>query len=115
MKEEHYTLTWEPEGGYLHHSTPEKPTGEENPAFKISQHIYSWLKLDGADVALWMVSGDSTNTNSGCWGGVVADLEKLLEQKLRWIICQIHENELPLKHLIIKLALTNTNLVSESS
>ena len=54
MKEEHYTLTWEPEGGYLHHSTPEKPTGEENPAFKISQHIYNWLNDDGADVALWI-------------------------------------------------------------
>ena len=87
-----------------------RPTGKEKPAFKISQHIYNWLNDDGADVALWMVSGDS-----GCRGGVVADLEKLLEQKLCWIICQIHENELPLKHLIIKLALTNTNLVSESS
>ena len=75
-----------------------RPTGKEKPAFKISQHIYNWLNDDGADVALWMVSGDS-----GCRGGVVADLEKLLEPKLHWIICQIHVNELPLRNLIIKL------------
>ena len=103
ISEEHYTLTWEPEGKYLHHFTKEPPTKGEKPALKIAQRIHTWLLDHGADDNLWMVSGDSTNTNSGLRGGVIAFLEKLLGHKVHWIICQIHVNELPLRHLIINL------------
>lgn len=33
-------------------------------------------------------------------GGIIYWLEKLLERKVYWVICQLHTNELPLRHLI---------------
>ena len=57
----------------------------------------------GADVNLWVVSGDSTNTNTGMWGGVTTFLEKLLGHRVHRLICQIHVNELPLRRLIVVL------------
>ena len=47
--------------------------------------------------------GDSTNCNTGWKGGTHAHLEKLLERRLVWGICNIHTHELPLRHLIAAL------------
>ena len=33
-------------------------------------------------------------------GGIIHWLEKLLNRKVFWVICAIHTNELPLRHLI---------------
>ena len=96
MVEEHYTITWEPEGKNLHHFTPDRPSVGDKPAQKIAQVIYEWLVQHGADVNLWMVSGDSTNT--GMWGDVITFLEKLRVHRL---ICEIYVNELPLRRLIV--------------
>ena len=57
------------------------------------------------------IDGDSTNLTTGCiihssllWiKGVIQYLEKKLGIKLIWIICALHTNELPLRHLMIAL------------
>lgn len=45
------------------------------------------------------VGCDSTVVNTGINGGVVRLLEKSFKQPLRWFICVLHINELPLRHL----------------
>ena len=49
------------------------------------------------------IRGDSTSLNSGIWGGVFHSVEKLLGRPLNWVVCGLHLNELPLRHLITGL------------
>ncbi|KAK4881795.1 hypothetical protein RN001_005114 [Aquatica leii] len=51
---------------------------------------------------------DGTVTNTGKYGGVIRLLEKRLHRPLQWIICLLHLNELPLRHLFAKLDGTTT-------
>lgn len=46
---------------------------------------------------------DGTNTNTEHKGGIVTLLEKHLNKPLQWFICQLHGNELPLRHLLSHL------------
>ena len=46
---------------------------------------------------------DGTNVNSGVKGGVIRLLELELGRPLQWLICLLHANELPLRHLLQKL------------
>ena len=103
VSEEHYSVTWEPSGKYLFHYTPEKPQKGEKPAMMISNGIYSWLQEHGATEDLVMIRGDSTSTNTGPAGGAIHYLEVRLGYKCHWLICLIHINELPFRHLMIKL------------
>ena len=108
ISEEHYTITQEPEGKYLHHFSPNdfkssSKGGIPKPAKRIALGLYDWLESHNADKSLQVIGGDSTNTITGWQGGAIAHLEKLIEQKCMWTICMIHLNELPLRHLIENL------------
>ena len=46
---------------------------------------------------------DSTNLNTGWEGGVIQFVESKLNKRLNWLICALHTNELPLRHLIVEL------------
>ena len=46
---------------------------------------------------------DGTNVNTGTKNGVIVALERALSRRLQWIVCQLHGNELPLRHLMQKL------------
>ena len=46
---------------------------------------------------------DGTNVNTGRKGGIIALMEQELQKPLQWLICQLHANELPLRHLLIHL------------
>lgn len=50
-----------------------------------------------------VVGCDGTAVNTGPKGGIVRLLEVELKKPLQWFICQIHANELPLRHLILHL------------
>lgn len=43
---------------------------------------------------------DGTNTNVGTKGDIIRLLELHLQKPLHWFVCQLHGNELPLRHLI---------------
>ena len=47
-----------------------------------------------------MIGGDSTNSNTGWKGGAFHFLEKYLDRRLFWCVCQLHTNELKLRRLI---------------
>ena len=90
---------------YLHHFTPGKLTGKEQPALKSAHNIYKWLK-DHTAAATQLVETPQITTQGASM------LEKLKEHKPHWIIFQINVNVLlPLMHLIIKLHTLYTHLI----
>jgi len=58
--------------------------------------IFRYTNLD----SLIAVGCDGTNVNTGNAGGIIALLEKHLNKPLQWLVCQLHANELPLRHLL---------------
>ena len=49
--------------------------------------------------AVGHVGCDGTAVNTGIRGGIIRLLEEALNRPLEWFVCQLHANELPLKHL----------------
>ena len=50
-----------------------------------------------------MIGCNSTNVNTGSNGGVIHLAGEKLDHKLMRLICILHTNELPLRHLFTKL------------
>ena len=100
VTEEHESVTQEPCGKYLSHFVPEPAVLPEKPALKVAEGLYEILLRHNSTETLMILGGDSTNTNTGYKGGTHCHLEKLLGRRLFWAICQIHTNELLLRHLI---------------
>ena len=46
---------------------------------------------------------DGTAVNTGHKGGVIKRLENRLNKPLHWLVCLLHANELPLRHLMKEL------------
>lgn len=61
------------------------------------------MKMKGIDKSLQAIGGDSTNVNTGWDGGCMHWVEVKLGRKLIWLVCALHTNELPLRHLITAL------------
>ena len=70
------------------------------PAEVVADGLYEWLVEHGQDENILILGGDSTNSMSGWKGGSIALLEKKLNRRTFWVICMIHINELPLRHLV---------------
>ena len=85
------------------HFTPEKPVHPHKPAYMEALALVEWIKGKDLDHDLEVLGGDSTNSNTGWEGGTLCWVEKLLGKKMFWVVCTIHCNELPLRHLIEKL------------
>ena len=103
IKEEHIAVTVEPSGKYLTHFTPPSAVHPEKPAFKEAESLFEVLHSLGATESCQVIGGDSTNSNTGWRGGALAHLEKLLNHKCHWVVCNIHTLEVLLKHLIAGL------------
>ena len=76
---------------------------DPKPAATVALMIFRWMQLHGVDQTLQFLSADSTNSNTGWRGGIMTILEKLLGKKCTWLICQLHTNELGLRHLMEEL------------
>ena len=46
---------------------------------------------------------DRANVNTGRLGGTVRLIKEKLQQPVQWLFCQLHANELPLRHLLTHL------------
>ena len=104
IKEEHYSICSEPGSEYLCHLTLDKDDrGDQKAAQQLANSIHEWICEHGIDTTLKAVGGDSTAVNTGYKGGAIHHLEMLLGRKVIWIICALHTNELPLRHLVIEL------------
>ena len=78
---------------------PEERQKKQKPAEVVARLVYDWLKTHGLHTTLQFLACDSTNSNTGWRAGIIAWLEKLLGSKMTWLICQLHTNELGLRHL----------------
>ena len=95
---DHYPLVDAVDGSYLTHVEPKNGIGKG-----IAQIIYDWLVSVGQEGNVIVVGADSTSVNTGWRSGAIHSLEVLLKVRVIWDICQLHINELPLRHLIENL------------
>lgn len=70
-------------------------------AKEISQSIINFCienKINEKQIVA--VGCDGTNANVGIAGGAIRLLKVAVNMPLQWIVCQLHDNELPLRHII---------------
>ncbi|VEN43556.1 unnamed protein product, partial [Callosobruchus maculatus] len=96
IREEHITLIKMPESVYLTHVCPE--SGTSSNIIKCILEYFDKSQITTDD--LRVIGCDGTNVNVGKHSGIIVNLEKHLDRPLQWFICQLHTNELPLRHLI---------------
>ena len=94
--EEHIVLIQEPESKYLGHISPLSGSAQN-----ILRSMLDFLQSSSMSTnCLKAVGCDGTNCNTGHKAGIITSLENSLGRPLQWIICQLHANELPLRHLV---------------
>ncbi|KAH9627845.1 hypothetical protein HF086_001741 [Spodoptera exigua] len=103
--EEHISIIKEPGSVYVRYAVPSHGTakGLESAIF---QTVTGQLNMSLEDTL--PIGCDGTVINTRKYGGVIRLLEKRLQRPLQWIICLLHLNELPLRHLFAKLDGTTT-------
>lgn len=52
--------------------------------------------------AVVAIGCDGTSVNTGIKGCLIRVLEEHTKRPLQWLICQLHLNELPLRHIFKK-------------
>lgn len=63
-----------------------------------------YLEKENIDTTeLKAIGSDGTVTNTGLKNGIISSMETILGWPLQWVICLLHENELPLRHLVTSL------------
>ena len=92
--EEHYVILEEPNSKYIEHISPDNGSAQaiEMITF-LSQKIISTHEIIA-------IGCDGTAVNTGKKNGVITKLKNNFQRPLQWIICLLHANELPLRHLI---------------
>ena len=90
--EEHVTVVSEPESKYVGHLclVMQKARGI------LGLHHQKRIETD----TLLAIGCDGTNVNTGYKGGVIRLLEMEIGRSLQWLVCLLHANELPLRHLL---------------
>ena len=61
------------------------------------------LKLLISFCEIEAIGCDGTVINTGHKNGVIARVEQVLGRPVQWLVCQLHANEIPLRHLIMAL------------
>ncbi|KAE8741305.1 hypothetical protein FOCC_FOCC013159 [Frankliniella occidentalis] len=98
ISEEHISLVEEPGGQYLGHLSSGKSAHASSKAI-LEYCNQNKISLDELEV----IGCDGTATNTGHLGGIITLLENHLNRSVQWMVCLLHFNELPLRHLIIDL------------
>lgn len=97
--EEHISIISEPGSSYLGHTSPSSGSAKD-----IAKSIVDYLTINNISTEkLEAIGCDGTNVNTGLKGGVIRLLEEKYEKPLQWLVCQLHANELPLRHLVQNL------------
>lgn len=65
----------------------------------IAREILSLITTSKSERTLRAVVCDGTAVNTGKHNGVIQQIELNLRRPLQWLICLMHENELPLRKL----------------
>ncbi len=96
LVEDHYSLVQEPGSQYLGHTTP-----DSGSALSVSESILSFISTKSPEIleSLQVLGSDGTVVNTGMKNGVIRRIELKVGRPLQWVICLLHLNELPLRHL----------------
>lgn len=92
--EEHISLIQEPGSLFLGHTVPSSGTSKG-----IFKSIMDFFQNTSELHDLVVIGCDGTVVNTGLKNGIIAQLEAKLGRPLQRFICQLHANELPLRHL----------------
>jgi hypothetical protein len=98
ITEEHIVIVREPGSTYYCHVTPE---GSSSNSIMKAMTTALVGKTDLKE--LTVVGCDGTAVNTGRIGGVIRLLELKVKRPLQWLVCLLHANELPLRHLFQSL------------
>ena len=96
--EEHYVVVGEPEEFYLAHFSPVNGKGKT-----IASNLFDIIKNTALQEKLLVVGSDGTAVMTGAHKGCIRTLEELLKRPLQWVICLLHCNELPIRHVFMFL------------
>ena len=98
QKQEHIVVVSQPDGKFLTHVTPKGKAAEPT-----TDTLMDYADSNGLMKDVKVIGVDSTAVNTGWKGGIVAKLEGRRNEKVHWTVCDLHTNELPLRHLIEKV------------
>lgn len=98
-KEEHISILRQPGSEYICHV----PVISKGSAGMLEAIITGFTNRSIKYANVYAVGCDGTNANTGLKGGAIKLFETHLGKAVHWFICLLHANELPLRHLIIKL------------
>ena len=76
---------------------------EDGTGYKTATSVYSANKDKALEQKLKTVESDGTAVMTGKSKGFIASLETLIGRPLQWVICLLHLNELPLRHVFQNL------------
>jgi len=95
LTEEQVSFIADPGSLYFSHTSPPSASSKD-----IAESLVASLKERNAKTENIKVVGcDGTNVNTGHTTGVIRRLEETFEHSLQWLVCLLHANELPLRHL----------------
>ncbi|GBL74279.1 hypothetical protein AVEN_235275-1 [Araneus ventricosus] len=60
------------------------------------------------DIDVTRVGCDGTSVNTGVKGDIIRNMKLILNRSLQRFVCQLHANELPLRHLFAHVDKTTT-------
>ena len=98
ITEEHVSLVSEPGSDYIGHLAPSAKDAKTQ-----AEELFRFFVAHGIDQTIQYIGGDSTAVNTGAKGGIMRLLEEHLGHRLMRVVCELHTNELPLRHIIEEL------------
>ena len=96
VQEEHISHIQEPDSKYFGHFAVK--TGSAKMITDSLVTFFSENELTMNNITA--IGSDGTSVNTGSKGGVIRLIELKLNKPVHWFICQLHANELPLRHLL---------------
>ena len=98
QEEEHISMSSEPGGKYVTHLTPKGESGAE-----IVECVVDYLEEHGVSESWRIIGGDSTAGNTGNKRGCFVLIENRLGRRLFRVVCVLHLNELPWRHVFVDI------------
>ena len=99
IMEEHVSIVLEPGSSYFTHVSPTNGASES-----IARAILKCLETKSVNmVQIQAIGCDGTVVDTGVKKGVIRLLETSLNWPLQWLVCQLHTNELLLRHLFVHI------------
>ena len=99
-KENHLTLVSEPKSEFISSLADDHIDDDDLKGAELeAKLILDFLSENGMEESLEILGCDSTRVNSGRTNGVMKRIENSLNRNLMRVLCALHTNELPLRHL----------------